>query len=68
MLITIGAMIGAGKTSLAELVAKHFNSEVFYESVDDNPILPLILYSFRRRDSNKTLSIFITIMVLKYTF
>lgn len=41
MLITIGAMIGAGKTSLAELVAKHFNSEVFYESVDDNPILPL---------------------------
>lgn len=41
MLITIGAMIGAGKTSLVELVAKHFNSEVFYESVDDNPILPL---------------------------
>lgn len=40
MLITIGAMIGAGKTSLAELVANHFNSEVFYESVDDNPILP----------------------------
>ena len=29
MLITIGAMIGAGKTSLAELVANHFNSEVF---------------------------------------
>ena len=41
MLITNGAMIGAGKTSLAELVAEHFNSEVFYESVDDNPILPL---------------------------
>ncbi|MDE5977549.1 MAG: deoxynucleoside kinase [Turicibacter sp.] len=41
MLITIGAMIGAGKTSLAEIVAEHFNSEVFYESVDDNPILPL---------------------------
>ncbi len=41
MLITIGAMIGAGKTSLAELVANHFNSEVFYESVDGNPILPV---------------------------
>src|SRR5574337_176496 len=41
MLITIGAMIGAGKTSLADLVANHFNSEVFYESVDDNPILPV---------------------------
>lgn len=41
MLITIGAMIGAGKTSLAELVAEHFGTEVFYESVEDNPILPL---------------------------
>ena len=41
MLITVGAMIGAGKTSLAELVANHFNSEVFYESVDNNPILPV---------------------------
>ena len=45
MLITIGAMIGAGKTSLAELVANHFNSEVFYESVDDNPILPVFYTS-----------------------
>lgn len=41
MVITIGAMIGAGKTSLAELLGKHFNTEVFYESVEDNPILPL---------------------------
>ena len=45
MLITIGAMIGAGKTSLATLVAEHFNSEVFFESVDDNPILPLFYTS-----------------------
>ena len=41
MLITIGAMIGAGKTSLAELVAEHFNRYTYSESVDDNPILPL---------------------------
>jgi len=41
MLITIGAMIGAGKTSLATLVAEHFGSDVFFESVEDNPILPL---------------------------
>lgn len=41
MLITIGAMIGAGKTSLATLVAEYFGSEVFFESVEDNPILPL---------------------------
>ena len=45
MLITIGAMIGAGKTSLATLVADHFNSDVFFESVDDNPILPLFYTS-----------------------
>ena len=41
MLITIGAMIGAGKTSLATLVAEYFGSEVFFESVEDNPIIPL---------------------------
>ncbi|MDD6769580.1 deoxynucleoside kinase [Inconstantimicrobium porci] len=41
MVITIGAMIGAGKSSLAKLVGEHFGTEVFYESVDDNPILPL---------------------------
>lgn len=41
MLITIGAMIGAGKSSLAKIVGEHFGTDVFYESVDDNPILPL---------------------------
>ena len=41
MVITVGAMIGAGKSSLAKLIGEHFNSEVFYESVEDNPILPL---------------------------
>ena len=35
MVITIGAMIGAGKSSLAKLVGEHFGTEVFYESVDD---------------------------------
>lgn len=45
MLITIGAMIGAGKSSLAKLVGEYFDSDVFYESVDDNPILPLFYTS-----------------------
>ncbi|WP_433543855.1 deoxynucleoside kinase (plasmid) [Streptomyces sp. CA-294286] len=39
--ICVGGMIGIGKTSVAELIAKELGSEVFYESVDDNPILPL---------------------------
>ncbi|MFE9369775.1 deoxynucleoside kinase [Streptomyces sp. NPDC006711] len=39
--ICVGGMIGIGKTSVAELLAKELGSDVFYESVDDNPILPL---------------------------
>ncbi|MEU9098392.1 deoxynucleoside kinase [Streptomyces sp. NPDC048361] len=39
--ICVGGMIGIGKTSVAELLAKELGGEVFYESVDDNPILPL---------------------------
>ena len=41
MVITIGAMIGAGKSSLAKLLGEELGTEVFYESVDNNPILPL---------------------------
>lgn len=41
MVITIGAMIGAGKSSLAKILGEHFGAEVFYESVEGNPILPL---------------------------
>ena len=40
-MITIGAMIGAGKSSLAKLLGEHLGSEVFYESVEDHPILEL---------------------------
>lgn len=39
--IAIAGMVGAGKSSLASLLAQHYDSEAFYESVDDNPILPL---------------------------
>ncbi|MEH7098372.1 deoxynucleoside kinase [Neobacillus vireti] len=44
--IVIGGMIGLGKTSVADTLNAHFKtkgieSKVFYETVDDNPILPL---------------------------
>ena len=41
MLIVVGRMKKKKKSSVAEILGNHFNSEVFYESVDDNPILPL---------------------------
>lgn len=41
MLITVGAMIGAGKSSLTKILTEEFGTEAFYESVDGNPILPL---------------------------
>jgi deoxyadenosine/deoxycytidine kinase len=44
--IVIGGMIGLGKTSVADTLNDYFqnkgiDSKVFYEAVDDNPILPL---------------------------
>ncbi|BAK79479.1 Deoxyadenosine kinase [Candidatus Arthromitus sp. SFB-mouse-SU] len=45
MVIVVGGMIGLGKTSVSEIIAKEFNSKVFYESVEDNPILPLFYNS-----------------------
>lgn len=41
MLIVIGGMIGLGKTTLGEYIACEFDAKMYYESVDDNPILPL---------------------------
>lgn len=40
-MIVVGGMIGLGKTTVAELVAKELHSDVFYESVKGNKILPL---------------------------
>lgn len=41
MLIVVGGMIGLGKSSVAKILGEHFGTEVFYESVDDNKVLPL---------------------------
>lgn len=37
--IAVAGNIGAGKSSLTGLLAKHFNWKAFYESVEDNPYL-----------------------------
>ena len=41
MLLVVGGMIGLGKSSVAKILGEHFQSDFFYESVDDNPLLPL---------------------------
>ncbi|MDF7627153.1 deoxynucleoside kinase [Lactobacillaceae bacterium L1_55_11] len=40
-MIVLAGTIGAGKTSLTEILARELPATAFYESVDDNPILPL---------------------------
>lgn len=40
-MIVLAGTIGAGKTSLTQMLADHLGSQAFYESVDDNEILPL---------------------------
>lgn len=39
--IVVGGMIGTGKTSVATVLGKALGSEVFYEKVEGNEILPL---------------------------
>ncbi|WP_019775268.1 deoxynucleoside kinase [Streptococcus sobrinus] len=41
MLIVLAGTIGAGKSSLAADLGEHLGTEVFYEAVDNNPVLDL---------------------------
>ena len=50
--ISIAGNIGAGKSSLTGLLAKHFGWEPFYESVDDNPYLADFYDDMRRWSFN----------------
>ena len=56
MVIVVGGMIGLGKTSVSEIIAKEFNSKVFYESVEDNPILPLFYLDKRFKSIKQALT------------
>ncbi|MCO0832424.1 deoxynucleoside kinase [Fructobacillus sp. W13] len=40
-MIVLAGTIGAGKTSLTDILAEHLGGKAYYESVDNNPILPL---------------------------
>ncbi|GFH40065.1 deoxyadenosine kinase [Lactococcus insecticola] len=40
-MIVLAGTIGAGKSSLAEALGEHLGTDVFYEAVDNNPVLDL---------------------------
>ena len=40
-MITLGAPIGAGKSSLTQILSNQLGTKPFYEPVSDNPVLPL---------------------------
>lgn len=50
--IAIAGNIGAGKSSLTALLAKHFKWEAYYESVDGNPYLSDFYEDMRRWSFN----------------
>lgn len=50
--IAVAGNIGAGKTTLCNLLAKHFNWEVNYESTDDNPYLSDFYHDMQRWSFN----------------
>lgn len=51
--IVIGGMIGAGKTSVAKLLGEELGSQVFYEEVDDNPLLELFYTADKEEEQKK---------------
>jgi len=52
MHIAIAGNIGSGKTTLTGMLAKHFNWEPHYESVDDNPYLASFYEDMQRWSFN----------------
>jgi deoxyadenosine/deoxycytidine kinase len=52
MHVAIAGNIGSGKTTLTSLLAKHFNWDPHYESVDDNPYLNSFYEDMRRWSFN----------------
>lgn len=67
-MITIGAMIGAGKSSLAKLLGEELGTEVFYENVEDNPILPLFYSSSEEEIQQKRYPFLLQLFFLNSRF
>src|SRR5699024_6554860 len=51
--IVVGGMIGAGKTSVAKLLGQELGSDVFFEQVDNNPLLELFYTASEEEEQEK---------------
>lgn len=52
-MITVGGMIGLGKTTVTEMISKELGLEPFYESVEGNTILPLFYTASKEEQEEK---------------
>ena len=69
MLIVLAGTIGAGKSSLAAALGEHLGTEVFYEAVDNNPVVGLIsffygLETFIQKENLQQESVFLRVLVI----
>ncbi|MDP9801180.1 deoxyadenosine/deoxycytidine kinase [Arcanobacterium wilhelmae] len=68
MLIVIGGMIGAGKTTVAELLGKKYGSTVLHENVENNRILPLFYTASKEEQERKRYSFLLQLEFLNSRF
>ncbi|MFL2129643.1 deoxynucleoside kinase [Ruoffia sp. FAM 26255] len=67
-IIVVGGMIGAGKTSVAKLIGNALESDIFYENVDDNEILPLFYTASEEEQELKRYSFLLQLEFLSSRF
>ncbi|MBA5729677.1 deoxynucleoside kinase [Aerococcaceae bacterium INB8] len=67
-IIVVGGMIGAGKTSVAKLIGNALGSDIFYENVDDNEILPLFYTASEEEQKLKRYSFLLQLEFLSSRF
>ncbi len=52
MYITIAGNIGSGKTTLTNMLSKHYGWEAFYENIEDNPYIASFYEDMQRWSFN----------------
>ena len=66
--ITVAGMIGAGKTTLTDLIADRMNFTPLYEDVDNSPILPLFYTASDEEKEEKRYSFLLQLDFLNSRF